>query len=218
MSTGLALTLVGLALLDALNSSAMLLAVAALLAAPRRPLASAIACVAGAAAATGVVGVALYLGASAAEDAVTGGLEAVRRAGLLLLAVLLLVHAVRRSRARTGRGPGLPRWFSPATAVALGALGALGDLPTAFPFLLALERLVSAHVPAATAVLALVGYLVVLSAPSLVVVGVVAAHRDRARALLDGLLGRLGGKERSVPVVVACVVLAAAAIVLAVVL
>ena len=46
----------------------------------------------------------------------------------------------------------------------------------------------------------------------------VAAHRDRARALLDGLLGRLGGTERSVPVVVACVVLAAVAIVLAVVL
>ena len=218
MSPGLALALAGLALLDALNTSAMLVAVAALLAAPRRPVASAIACVAGAAAVFLVVGVALYLGAAAAQDVLAGGLLAVRRAGLVLLAVLLLVHAVRRARTRPGRAPGLPRWFSRGTAVALSAAGALGDLPTALPFLLAVERLVSAHLSTTTAVLALVGYVVVLSLPSLVVLGFVAAHRERARSLLAGLLGRLGGKERSVPVVVACVVLAAALLAAAVLL
>nr|WP_240895575.1 GAP family protein [Kineococcus siccus] len=211
----MALALVGLALLDALNTSALLLAVAALLAAPRRPVVTALACVAGAAAAFAVLGVALYLGAAAAEAAVAGGLPAVRRAGLVLLAVLLLVHAVRRARRRPGRVPDLTRWASPAAAAGLGVLGALSDLPTAFPFLLAVERLVSADVTTTTALLALLGYVVVLSLPALVVVRVVAAHREGARSLLEGLLARLGAKDRSVPVVVACVLLAGAALALA---
>ena len=74
-----------------------------------------------------VLGAAVLGGAAALGDTAV-----VRRVGLTLAAVLVLVAAVRRLRTRHRRAVSLPGWVGPWTAVPLGVLVTGADLPNAF--------------------------------------------------------------------------------------
>src|SRR4028119_506335 len=123
----------GLALLDALNPATIGGVALILLAPVRRPLTSAAAFVAGAYLTVLGLGLAVYAGAGAAADAVTGGIVWVRRIALGLAAVLLLVAAARRLRSRYRSAVTLPSWFGPWTAAPPGVLVTGGALPHALP-------------------------------------------------------------------------------------
>jgi len=215
VTAGLVWGLVGLALLDSLNTSTLLVVVVVLLLA-RRPVLSAWLYLAGAVGSFLLLALGLYLGASGAAAAVAGGTLLVRRVALLLVAVLLGVLAVRRLRERPRRALDLPRWFSPATAAVVGVLATLADLPTAFPLFLAVERLTAAGVERGDGVLAVLGYTAVYALPALVALLVVSVLRERLRpglARVRDLVGA-GPVPRSVPVAVllALGALAAAAV------
>ena len=201
MTAGLVWSLVGLALLDSLNTSTLLVVVVVLLLA-RRPVLSAWLYLAGAVGSFGVLALGLYLGAAGAAAATAGGALLVRRVALGLVAVLLAVLAVRRLRERPRRALELPRWFSPATAAVVGVLATLADLPTAFPLYLAVERLTAAGVDRGDGLLALLGYAGVYALPALVALVVVSVLRERLLPGLAWVRAQVAGGPvpRSVPV------------------
>ncbi|GAB3311296.1 hypothetical protein GCM10027451_23080 [Geodermatophilus aquaeductus] len=219
MSTTLLLGILGLALVDALNP-ATIGGVALILLAPlRRPIACAAAFVAGAYLTVLALGLAVYTGAGAAADAVAGGVTWVRRIALGLAAVLLVVAAVRRLRSRHRSAVTLPSWFGPWTAAPVGVLVTGADLPNAFPYVIAIERLVSAGVPAGQGVAVLAGYALVYCAPCLVLLGLGALHGTSVRRRLSGVYERIGSARtvpRSVPAALGLVALAAGVTALAV--
>jgi hypothetical protein len=202
VSAALLAGIAGLALLDALNPATIGGVALALLAPLRRPVASAAAFVAGAYATVLALGLAVWSGADAAADAVTDGVAWVRRIALGLAALLLLVSAVRRLRSRHRRAVTLPAWFGPWTAAPLGVLVTGADLPNAFPYVIAIERLVTAGVPDGQAVAVLAGYALVYCAPCLVLLALGATHGDAVRRRLGGVYERIGSARtvpRSVP-------------------
>jgi len=77
----------------------------------------------------------------------------------------------------------LPAWFRPATAVPFGIVVTAADLPNAFPYFVAIERMVSfdTSIPAGLSVIGL--YAVIYCIPCLVllVVGLAARRRTQAR-------------------------------------
>ncbi len=219
MSTELLVTILGLALLDALNP-ATIGGVALILLAPlRRPLACAVAFVAGAYLTVLALGLTVWSGAGAAADAVTGGVIWVRRIALGLAAVLLVVAAVRRLRSHHRRAVTLPAWFGPWTAAPVGVLVTGADLPNAFPYVIAIERLVSAGVPTGQGTAVLAGYALVYCAPCLVLLAVGALHGASVRRRLSTVYERIGAARtvpRSIPAALGLVTLAAGVTALAV--
>jgi hypothetical protein len=105
------------------------------------------------------------------------------------LAVALIVMGVRRLRPRERKGYTLPPWVNAGTALPFGVLATIGDLPNAFPMLLAVERLIAAEVPAPAAVAVLVGYTVVYALPSVLILAAGLAFNDELRDQLDSMLG-----------------------------
>ena len=187
MSATLLGGVLGLALLDALNP-ATIACVALLLVAPsKRPLRTAAAFVVGASLTVLVLGVAVHAGA-----AVLGDTGVVRRVGLSLAAVLLLVAAVRRLRDRDRSAVSLPGWVGPWTALPLGALVTGADLPNAFPYLVAIERLVAAQVPQGQALLVLCGYAAVYVLPCALLVLGAALTWSRVEPRLQAVFVRFG--------------------------
>jgi hypothetical protein len=86
----------------------------------------------------------------------------------------------------------LPGWVRPWTAVPLGVLVTGADLPNAFPYLITLERLVSAQVTEGQALLALAGYAAVYVLPcALLVLGAALTWR-RVQPRLEALFARFG--------------------------
>jgi cytochrome c biogenesis protein CcdA len=208
----------GLALLDALNP-ATIAGVALILLAPlARPVRTAAAFVGGALLTVLTVGTAVYLGAEAAADAIGDGLTWVRRIAFSLAAAVLAVTGLRRLRARTRPAVTLPAWVTPLTAAPLGLLMTGADLPNAFPYFVAVERLVQAGVTAGTGVLVLAGYALVYCLPCIVLLGAGAAYGDRVRRRLGGVYERLGAEKhlpRSLPAAAGWLLAAAALLVLA---
>jgi hypothetical protein len=147
MSAALLAGITGLALLDALNPATILSVTLILLATPRRPGLTALSAVTGAALTVFTVGSVLYLSAGAAAGAVDGVITALRFTAFGAAAVSLAVAGVRRLSDRPRRPIELPPWFSPATALPFGVLITAADLPNAFPYFIAIERLVDAGVP-----------------------------------------------------------------------
>lgn len=186
----------GLALLDSLNPATLLTVALILLLPSRRPGLSALAFLVGALLTVVVVGVLLL--ASAEGLARTGGLDWVRRVAFGLAALALIRSAVRRLRDRDRAALVLPTWFSPLTALPLGALVTGLDLPNAFPYAIAIERLVAAGVPLDRSLLVVVAYAAVYCLPGLVLllVGLRWGHAVRRR--LDPLYARFGA-ARTVP-------------------
>ena len=198
MTPALLAGVAGLAALDSLNP-ATIAGVALILLAPlQRRLATALAFVAGAYLTVLAIGVAVYAGADLAADVVTGGLVWVRRGALGMAALLLLAAAVRRLRPQQRSAVVLPRWFGPWTAAPVGVLVTGADLPNAFPYLIAIERLVTADVPLATGLWVLAGYAVVYCLPCLVLLAVGTLHGERVRRRLQRVYDRIG-QARTVP-------------------
>jgi hypothetical protein len=198
MSLALLTGIAGLALLDALNP-ATIAGVALLLLSPLpRPVAAAALFAVGAFTAVLALGVSLLLGADVAAGAVSDAMTWLRRAALLLGAATLAVAGVRRFRARTRAAVVLPVWVSPRTAVPLGVMVTAADLPNAFPYFLAVERLVTAGVPTGQALIVLAGYALVYCLPCIGLVAAGAVYGPRMRPRLDHLYVRLGS-SRTIP-------------------
>jgi Sap-like sulfolipid-1-addressing protein len=218
MSLTLLAGIAGLAALDSLNP-ATIAGVALILMAPlRRPVASALGYAAGAYLAVLALGVVVYLGADAAADAVAGALSWVRRGALGLAALMLLVSATRRLRPRQRSAVVLPRWFGPWTAAPVGVLVTAADLPNAFPYLVAIERLVAVGVSTDTGLLVLAGYGAVYVLPCLVLLAVGAMHGTWVRQRLQRVYDRIGAARtvpRSVPAALGLFGLSAAVAIIA---
>src|SRR3712207_3589104 len=186
MTPALLVGIAGLAALDSLNP-ATIAGVALILLAPlQRRLATALAYVAGAYLTVLAIGVAVYAGADLAADVVTGGLVWVRRGAFGLAALLLLVAAVRRLRPQQRSAVVLPRWFGPWTAAPVGMLVTAADLPNAFPYLIAIECLVTRAVARATGLWGLAGHAIGQSLPCLVLLAVGTLHGARGSRGLQG--------------------------------
>lgn len=198
MSATLLLTVTGLALLDSLNP-ATILGVALILVLPNgNPARAALAYVLGAYLTVLGLGVGLYLAADAAADVLDGGLVWVRRIAFGLAALMLLRSALQRLR-RTRRAQiTLPAWFTPWTALPLGAVVTAADLPNAFPYAIAIERLVSSGITSPQGLLVLVGYALIYCLPCLLLLVAGITWGDHVRSRLTRLYNRFG-QARDVP-------------------
>lgn len=200
MRSELVIALMGLALLDSLNTSTLFIVMVVLLGA-RDPLRSGAAYAAGAVLAFVALAVALYTGASAAEAVVSDLARWLRRGTFALLAVWLLFLAWKRLRDRPRKPFLLPAWFSPLTAVPIGVAATIADLPNAFPLFLAVERLVAADLDRQVGVVALCGYTVVYSLPVVALLLLGARRGARVRAGMQRITDRFlsGVARRSIP-------------------
>lgn len=192
MTGELFLAVAGLALLDSLNPATIVGIALILLLPGERRLPKAVAFVAGAYATVLAVGVTIFVAADAAAAAISGGLVWVRRIAFGLAALALLWSAARRLRSYRRRAIALPGWFSVRTAAPLGVLVTGADLPNAFPYFIAIERMVAADVAIGTGLLVLAGYAVVYCLPCLVLLTCGALWGDRVRGRLQGLFDRFG--------------------------
>ena len=203
MDVDLVVTLVGLALLDAVNTSTLFVVMVILLTA-RTPSRAAAAAAVAATTSFLALAIALYAGATAAAAVVGDLARWMRRITFALLALWLFHLGFKRLRDRPRRGFVLPGWFTPLTAVPIGVVATLADLPNAFPLLLAVERLTSAGLAWTTAVPVLVVYAAVYAAPIAVLVGLGAWRGERVRGTLRRVTDRFltGTARRSVPLAV----------------
>lgn len=204
----------GLALTDSLNPATIVTVALLLLSSMRRKVLTALVFVAGAASTVLALGIVVYFSSSAAARSLDGGLVWLRRIAFTIAALALVVAAVKRLSDRPRRAPSLPTWFTPWTAFPLGVAVTGADLPNAFPYFIAIERLVSARVGAPTALAILASYAVVYCIPCLVLLILGVTLRDRVRPRLDGLQRRLstGTARRSPGAAAALGLLAAGAV------
>jgi cytochrome c biogenesis protein CcdA len=202
VSGELVAALVGLALLDSVNTSTVFLVMVIVLAA-RRPGQTAAAYALGAALSFLGLSLGLYLGAAAAEEVISDLARWLRRATFALLALWFLHLAAKRLRTRPSRPLLLPPWFGPLTAFPVGVAATAADLPNAFPLFIAIERLLSAQVGSRVAVLALVGYVVVYAVPIAVVLVLGVRRGPQARLRMQRITDRFlsGTAQRSIPLV-----------------
>lgn len=203
----------GLAALDSLNPATIAGVTLILLTPVRRPVLSAAAYVTGAYLVVLAVGAGLLVGSAELGQVVSGAASWVRRGALLLAALILVVSAARRLRTRTRPAVALPSWFGPWTAAPLGILVTGADLPNAFPYLVAIERLSAAQVPTGTGLVVLALYAVVYCLPCLFLLVAGLAWQERVTARLRWVYDRLGGERlqpRSVPAALGLLVLALA--------
>jgi hypothetical protein len=203
MTAALLAGVVGLALLDALNP-ATIAGVALLLLAPMaHPVRAAAGFVAGACLTVFTLGAVVYLGADAAADAAGNGLVWVRRIAFTIAAVALAVAGLRRLRARVRPAVTVPGWVNPPSAALLGLVMTGADLPNAFPYFIAIERIVNADVGSTRSLLIIAGYALVYCLPCLLLLIAGATRGDRVRRRLATVYERLGAEKkqpRSVPV------------------
>jgi hypothetical protein len=213
LTAGLLGTIAGLAALDSLNPATIAGVTLILLAPLRRRGLVALAYVAGAYGVVLLAGTVLFVGSGQLGEAMQGGAALVRRVALLLAAVILVVSGARRLRTRTRAAVTLPRWFGPWTAIPLGVLVTGADLPNAFPYLVAIERLNAAQVPIGVGVVVLALYALVYCLPCLLLLFAGLAWHTHITARLRRVYERLGAERvlrRSVPIAVGLFLLAAA--------
>jgi Sap, sulfolipid-1-addressing protein len=198
----------GLALLDSLNPATIAAVALVLLLAQHRPVLSAVAVAAGAYLTVLGVGLVLFFSAGAAAEAVNGVVVGLRFVAFGLAGISLIVTGVRRLSDRPRKQIGLPDWFSPATAIGLGAGMTAADLPNAFPYFIAIERLLNAEVSGLTGVAVIAGYAAVYCLPCLVLVVIGSVAHDKVRGRLQKLVTRFttGVVKRSVPIAVGSMV------------
>ncbi len=212
MSAALLAGVAGLALLDALNP-ATIAGVALLLLAPMaHPVRVAAGFVVGAYLTVLGLGTLVFLGADTAADAAGSGLVWVRRTAFTVAAVALAVAGLRRLRPRIRPAVTVPGWVNPLTAAALGLFMTGADLPNAFPYFIAIERIVNADVGTIPALLILAGYALVYCLPCLLLLVAGIVRGDRVRRRLGELYERLGAEKkqpRSVLIAVGYLVAAA---------
>lgn len=187
MTAGLLWGLTGLALLDSINATTIWLVIVILLGA-KRPSPTGWAFMLGAAASFLAFALMLYFGLSFADSVLDGFALWLRRLVFAGLAVALVVMGVRRLRPRERKDYTLPPWVNAWSALPFGVLATIGDLPNAFPMVLAVERLIDAEVGALTAVAVLVGYTLVYALPSALILAAGLAFNEELREQLQSML------------------------------
>jgi hypothetical protein len=217
ISSGLLSGIAVLALADSRSPATIVVITLILLTIRHRPGTSAMAFVLGAMCTVFVLCAVIFLGAGAAADAVSEGLAWLRRAVFLIAAVALAVAGVRRLKSRQRKAIELPSWFGAWTAAPLGVLVTGADLPNAFLYFIAIERLVDADVATSTGLLVLGSYGLVHCTPCLILLALGMAHGDRVNLRLRKILDRFstGTIKRSLPIALALFVLAAAVLTIA---
>lgn len=208
MSVALLLGIAGLAVLDSFNPATLVAVTLILLAAPKRAGLIALSAVCGAAITVFGLGAILFLSAESAAGAVDGIITGLRFIAFGAAAVALIASGLRRFTDRPRKAIGLPEWFSPLTALPFGIMLTAADLPNAFPYFIAIERLVAAQVGVPAGVLLLVGYTVIYCLPCLVLLAVGVMSRDQTHAWLTKIVRRFGtgAVKRSVPAALSLIV------------
>lgn len=184
MTTELVFTLIGLALVDSFNISTMWIIVVLLLGA-QRPVQTGWSYVIGAFGTSMAILLALYFGASIAADSFADLTLWMRRVIFAGLAIGLVVLGIRKLKDRPRLQYELPAWVNPWTALGLGLLATIGDLPNSFPMFFAAERIVDADVHDGTAIALLAGYNVLYALPTLVILVVGLIFHDQLRDRLQ---------------------------------
>ena len=192
MNAPLLLAIAGLAVLDSFNPATIVAVTLILVAAPRSPGLTALVTVLGAALTVFGAGAALFLGAGAAAGAVDGIVQGIRYVAFAAAGLVLILAGIRRFRSRPRTPITLPAWFTPWTALPFGALLTGADLPNAFPYFIAIERLLDAGVTTGEGLLILAGYAVIYCLPCLVLLIVGLLARRRTHAWLSRITTRLG--------------------------
>lgn len=212
MTSALLAGIAGLALLDSLNPATIVAVTLVLIAAPRRAGFLAGAAVLGAAITVFAAGAALFLTAGAAADAVDGIVTGLRYLAFGAAGIALITAGIRRLTERPRHPITLPTWFGPWTALPFGAVLTAADLPNAFPYFIAIERLVSSDVNVGVGLLVIAGYTLIYCLPCLAMLAVGVMARDRVRTKLQRLVDRFGTGmvKKSLPVAIILILLGVA--------
>lgn len=184
MTAGLLLTLLALALLDSLNPVTIAGAVFLLL--TPRPVPRTVSFVAGACLAYLAGGVLLYLGLGAVFVRILDYLSAPWIHGALFLVGVVMVGIgvrMERSPPREGGRKGIKN-LHPAGTFLIGAGVTGSDLPTAFPLIIAVERVTDAGYGLVGAILALALYVTVYALPLLLLLAGYLVLRGKSAGFL----------------------------------
>jgi cytochrome c biogenesis protein CcdA len=189
--------IVGLAVVDSINPSALLATIALLLRGrPARPLVALY--VAAVLVTYLAVGLALTLGLGLTPSAVLESDLAYLAQGVIGAA--MLAYAVAAPGRRRGRGPVEPRRLPaagrPAAVFALGVAVTVLELPTALPYLGAVGAITRAELAVAEWLPLLLLYNLIFVVPPLALLAGHLALGDRAERLLERLRDRLAGAAR----------------------
>lgn len=189
MTTGLLLSLIGLALLDSVNVSTIWVVVAILLLA-RTPLRTGWAFAVGAIITFTTFTVLLYLGTGMAEQLIADLTVWIRRVLFGVLALFFVYLGLRRLRTRQRREFRLPRILNAWTALPLGLTATIADIPNSFPMFFAVERLASHDIGPRAGVLILLGYCLIQALPTLTILVLAHLHGEQLRHRLTDLFNR----------------------------
>lgn len=189
MDITLFITLLGLAIVDSVNTSTIWLVILILLTA-RRPVATGWAYAAGAMSLFFIFAATIFLGATIAGAIVEDVSTWMRRLIFIALSVFFIVMAVRRLKTRTRKMPVAPKWVNPSMAFPLGLIATLSDLPNAFPLFIAVERLISAGVDNIVGMVILGGYTIVYALPTLAILVAGIFFRERIMRRLQHFMKR----------------------------
>ncbi|GAA2136184.1 GAP family protein [Glycomyces algeriensis] len=187
MTGGLLWSLTGLALLDSINAATTWLVIVILLGA-KRPAPTGWAFMLGVAVSFLAFALMFYFGLTFADSVLEGFTLWLRRLLFAGLALALVVMGVRRLKPRERKGYTLPPWVNAWSALPFGVLATIGDLPNAFPMVLAVERLIDADVASPTAVVVLIGYTLVYALPSALILAAGLAFNEKLREQLQSML------------------------------
>jgi len=202
-------SIAGLALLDSLNPATTVTVTLILLAAPKRAGLTALSVVIGAAATVFAVGATIFLSAGAAAGAVDSIVLGLRYLAFGAAGAFLIYRGVKRFRDRERKVISLPAWISPRTALPAGVILTAADLPNAFPYFIAIERMIASDVTASSGLLILIGYAFIYCVPCLILLLVGTLFRDVTKKWLEKLVAKLGTGpiKRSIPMAVATIAL-----------
>jgi cytochrome c biogenesis protein CcdA len=191
--------LTGLALLDSVNAATIWIVIVILLGA-KRPAPTGWAFLLGVAASFFTFALMIYFGLTFADSMLDDVTLWLRRTLFAGLAVALVVMGVRRLRPRERKGYALPAWVNAWSALPFGLLATVGDLPNAFPMVLAVERLIDADVATPAAVVVLLGYTLIYALPSALILAAGLAFNEELREQLESMLsGRTSGTAEPSP-------------------
>ena len=189
--------IVGLAVVDSINPSALLATIVLLLRGrPARPLV--VVYVAAVLVTYFAIGLAFIVGLGLTPQAVVESdaaylVQGVLGAAMLAYALLAPGRGGRRDPATTRR---LPMVHGPATVFALGVAVTALELPTALPYLGAVGAITRANLAVGDWLPLLVAYNLIFVLPPLALLATHMALGDRAAPLLERLRSRLGGAAR----------------------
>jgi len=192
ITSELLLSITGLALLDSLNPATIVTVTLILLAAPKRAGLIALSAVLGAAVVVYAMGAALFLSAGTAAGAVDTITVGLRFVAFGAAGIYLVFIGFKRFRDRERKVISLPVWFSPLTALPFGAVVTAADLPNAFPYFIAIERMVSSGIETGAGLLIILGYTLIYCLPCLILLLIGTVSRDVTKSWLEKLVKKLG--------------------------